>query len=199
MESKTRGGFVIAGSVIGFLGFVLPSLYGATYEPPPGSPLAHVVLTGLKDFGGGVGGGNFAVFNGFAGPVNFHPTLYSLIALTLIGIVGLNWNIDNATLIAKVAGYSVSAVAMLWPIAQFIWEFRYDRTPATIRDVFVADLGGGQNAVTAAQYVHGELGLGTLILAFGLLVAGVGVKPIVGWPLLGVTVTGFVVLVAVSS
>jgi hypothetical protein len=158
-----------------------------------------VVLTTLKDFGGGIGIGNGAVFNGFGGPVNFHPTLISLIALTIVGFAGLLWDVQNAVKVARYVHHSVAAAALLTPVVQFIWEFRYDRTPAAIRDAFVADRGGGQNAIAASQYVHGELGLGTLILAFGLLVAGVGVSPRIGWSLLGVSVAGFVVLVALSS
>jgi hypothetical protein len=48
MESSARGKFLIAGSVIGFIGFVIPGLYGVGYNPPPHSRYAKIQLDQLK-------------------------------------------------------------------------------------------------------------------------------------------------------
>ena len=42
MESSTRGGFLIAGSIVAFFGFILPGVYGVNYNPPAHSAAASI-------------------------------------------------------------------------------------------------------------------------------------------------------------
>ncbi|GAA4254397.1 hypothetical protein [Dactylosporangium darangshiense] len=87
-------------------------------------------------------------------------------------------------LVAKLykGSWLTSAVVL---VATFIWAFRFGHTPKSVGDKLVADLGGGPDAVAATPYLNAELGLGALILLFGLLVGSVGVSPRVGGTLLG--------------
>jgi hypothetical protein len=51
-SSKARGSVLIAGAVIGFVGFIIPGLYGVLWAPPDGTRYAKLSLQTLKGFGG---------------------------------------------------------------------------------------------------------------------------------------------------
>jgi hypothetical protein len=66
MDSKTRGNFLIAGSIISFIGFVIPALYGVNYDPPAQSAAAQIDISKLPDFQGAIMSTGGGVYNGFS-------------------------------------------------------------------------------------------------------------------------------------
>jgi hypothetical protein len=192
MESSARGKFLIAGSIIGFVGFVIPGLYGVGYSPPSGSPYAQINLGSLNGFRGSLSGPSDAVFNGFGGPVNFHFALIALATMAVLGLVAHVMDIDNAARILRYAHQGLALLSTLVVLGSFIWAFRYNHVPPAVSSLFVKDLGGGTQARAASHYLQGQLGLGALILGFGLIVGLYGVSA-----LLGGAVTVLVIILAV--
>jgi hypothetical protein len=139
-----------------------------------------------------------AIYNGFNGPANLHVALVALGIMAVLALASLAIDLDSAAGIAKVVqpGWLSGALTVA---ATFIWAFRFDRTPPSIRDKLIADLGGGPDAVAAAQYLNAQLGLGALILLFGLLVGAVGASPRLGGTLLGLFCLTFLVLCIVGQ
>ncbi|MFK0244090.1 hypothetical protein ACIQUM_05285 [Amycolatopsis azurea] len=179
-----------------FVGYVLPQVYGVVYRPRRGSPFSDVKIYTLPSFdsGGGIKLGNGVVYNGFGGPLSLDATWVGLLLLFAVGVVGWFWNIDHAALAARIVHQGFGVVGILLPVLNFIWEFRFQRTPPAIIDAFVRDLGGVPAAQQAAANLEGTLGLGALVLLFGLLIGCIGLKPKVGAPLAG----AFVLLIVLS-
>jgi hypothetical protein len=180
MESSTRGKFLIVGSVIGFIGFVIPGLYGVGYDPPPGSPYAKIDLGNLKGFRGFLSGPNDALFNGFNGPDNFHFAFAALGTMAVLGFLAHIIDIEDAAKILRYTHHALSLVTTLIVLGSFIWAFRYNHLPPAVSNLFITDLGGGPRAVAASHYLQGQLGFGALILGFGLLVGLYGVSVLLG-------------------
>lgn len=210
MTSKSRGIFLIVGGVIGGLGLLIPGLYGVSFDPPANTTYANVDLTKLGGFSSApVIGQDSAVYNAFGGPVNFAATQVAVLVMLAVGILVVALKIDveaaerTAQKAGNVLGYivhghivvklsAIGSAAVV--IANFIWGFRFNRTPPAITQAFVADLGGGKSATTAAQYLSGSLGLGALILFFGLLLGFAGAFPRIGCSVLLLLVAAFIVL-----
>src|SRR5579859_8031685 len=91
MTSSTRGTFLIVGSIIAFIGFLLPGMYGVSYNPPPGSAAASINIGSLPGFDGSFSSPSGGVYNGFSGPVDFHFTLFAIIAWFALGLFALNF------------------------------------------------------------------------------------------------------------
>jgi hypothetical protein len=180
MESSTRGKFLIAGSIIAFIGFILPGLYGVSYNPPANSATASINIGALQGFGGPFSSAGGGVYNGFGGPVDFHLTLFAILVWFGLGLYALKFDVDKGIALVNKAGkhskkyQAFTAFAQGLIILQFIWAFRSGGTPSAITQKFIDDLGGGQAAIDASHYLSGLLGFGTLILFFGLLVGSVG-------------------------
>jgi hypothetical protein len=192
--SSARRTLLLTGAVVGFIGLLIPGLYGASYTPPAGSPYASINLHNLAGFSGF---GGSAVYNGFDGPVSFHTTFIGLVVAGIVALVARVVNFENALWIFTVKG--VSLLGLTWSAVTFIWAFRDNLTPAAMRAKFVSDLGGGKSAVAASQYLHASLGAGSLILFFGLLTAYAGVSPKIGCSLLALCIIAFVILYFVSN
>jgi hypothetical protein len=180
MESSTRGKFLITGSIIGFIGFVLPGLYGVGYSPPSSSPYARINLGSLKGFRGSLSGANDAVFNGFGGPVNFHFAFIALATMAVLGLLAHVMDIDSAARILRYTHHGLALLSTLIVLGSFIWAFRYNHVPPAVSSLFIQDLGGGTRAVAAQHYLQGQLGLGALILGLGLIVGLYGVSALLG-------------------
>ena len=180
MESSTRGKLLIAGSVIGFIGFAIPGLYGVGYDPPAGSSYARIDLGQLKGFQGSLSDPRDAVFNGFGGPEDFHWAFIALGTMAVLGFLAHIIDFDDASLILKFFHHGLSLVSTLVVLGSFIWAFRYNHAPPAVNSLFVSDLGGGPRALAASHYLQGQLGFGTLILGFGLLLGLYGVSALVG-------------------
>ena len=180
MESSIRGKFLIAGSIIAFIGFLLPGMYGVSYNPPATSTAASINVGALQGFGGSFSSASGGVYNGFGGPVDFHLTLIAILVWFGLGLYALKFDADRGIGLINKAGkhskafHALTALAQGLIILQFIWAFRSGGTPSAITQKFIADLGGGQAAIDASHYLSGLLGFGTLILFFGVLVGSVG-------------------------
>ena len=204
MTNKGKSAWLIAGAIVGLIGFWIPGVYGVGFSPPAGSPYAKINLGSLPGFGGGalsVVGAHGAVYNGYSGPVDFHLTLIALLVIGVVGLAGRMWNLKTETgfKIAHYLGYTVKIGSILLIVGEFIWAFRFDRTPPAITDAFVRALGGGPSAVAASQYLSGSLGLGALIMFFGLLLATVGIAPKIGCAIVSLFVISFVVLLVAAN
>jgi hypothetical protein len=215
MASKTRGGFLIAGGLIAALGLLIPGLYGVSFDPPANSPYAKIDLSHLNGFAAAaVSSGDSAVYNGFGGPVSFAASQLAVLVMLAVGIlvVWLKIDIAQAEKAVQRSGkaitfllhkhvlfklFTVLSAAVI--LGNFIWGFRFNRTPPALTQRFVADLGGGQFATTAAHYLSGSLGLGALILFFGLLIGFAGAFPRIGCSVLLLLAATFVVLFIVSN
>lgn len=177
MTSAARGKVLIVGAAIAFIAFVLPGLYGVAYAPPAGTPYASIRIDALAGFGGGLSGATGGVYNGFQGPFDFQKTLWVIIVLLLQGLLAQRIDFDTAgTLIRRIFYWVIPLGTAVLALGQFVWAFRYDHLPQAVTDRFISDLGGGQQAIAASQYLHGELGASTLLLGLGLIVAYYGVK-----------------------
>lgn len=188
MESSTRGGFLIAGSLIGFFGFIVPGLYAVAYDPPANSAAAQINLMNLKDFGsflgGSTGGSSLGIYNGFSGPVDFHITLWALILMFVLGIFATRYDVETGIIWLKRLQKWTYIGSSLLIVGEFIWDFRYNQTPPEIIQKFISDLDGTKAAIAASHYLSGELGFGALILLFGLLLGYVGAVPKLGCALI---------------
>jgi hypothetical protein len=180
MESSTRGKFLLVGSVIGFIGFVIPGLYGVAYSPPAHSRYASIKLNQLKGFRGAVSTPNDAVFNGFGGPAHFHYALVALGTMVVLGVLAHMVDFDNAAKILRFLHHGLSLVSSLVVLGSFIWAFRGNHLPAEVTNLFIKDLGGGHRAIVASHYLQGQLGFGTIILGLGFLVGLYGSSAIIG-------------------
>lgn len=200
MSHGARGRFVIAGSAVAFLGYVLPQVYGVIYRPGPDSPFADVKVYDLPSFksSGGINLGNGVVYNGFGGPLSLDASWVGLLLLFAVGVVGWLWNIDHAVRAARIVHQGFGVAGILLPVLNFIWSFRFRQTPPAVVDAFVHDLGGGPAAQQAATNLGGMLGVGALILLFGLLIGCIGLKPKVGASLAGAFVLIILISVLVS-
>lgn len=193
MSSSTRGKFLLAGSVIAFIGFVIPGMYGVEYSPPSGSGYPPVYADQLLGFAG--------VYNGFNGPYNCREMLISIIIMFVLGLVVhvIDFNVayrmlSGAQKLAHLVFDVSGLMAGVGSIAYFIWQFTGDRTPQAIRQTFIDRLGGGDKAVEASQHVTGTLGLATIIAFCGMLVALIGVLPKTFGIISGTLVVGIAVL-----
>lgn len=180
MDSAARGKFLIVGAVIGFIGFIIPGLYGVGYNPPAGSSYAKISLNQLPGFKSSLSNPNDAVFNGFGGPADFHWAFVALCTMAVLGVLAHVMDIDNASKVLKFLHHGLSLASSLVILGSFIWAFRGDHLPQAVVNLFVKDLGGGAQANAAAHYLQGQLGFGTLILGFGFLVGLYGVSAVVG-------------------
>jgi hypothetical protein len=180
MDSATRGKFLIAGAIIGFLGFIIPGLYGVGYNPPAGSPYAKISLNQLPGFKSSLSNPNDAVFNGFGGPANFHWALVALCTMAVLGLLAHFIDFNDAAKLLKYIHHGLSLASSLVILGSFIWAFRGNHLPQAVTDLFIKDLGGGTQAKAAAQYLQGQLGLGTLILGLGFLIGLYGTSAVVG-------------------
>jgi hypothetical protein len=180
MESSTRGKLLIIGAIIGFIGFVIPGLYGVGYAPPSKSSYAKISLGQLKGFRGSLSGPRDAVFNGFSGPNNFHWAFIALGTMVVLGLLAHIIDFDTAGRILRYTHHGLSLLSSLIVLGSFIWAFRYNHVPPAVTNLFVSDLGGGPRAVAASHYLQGQLGFGTLILGFGMLVGLYGVSALLG-------------------
>jgi hypothetical protein len=180
MSSATRGKFLIVGAVIGFLGFIIPGLYGVGYNPPAGSVYAKISLNQLQGFRSSLSNPNNAVFNGFGGPANFHWALVALCTMAILGILAHFMDFETASKVLKYLHHGLALVSSLVILGSFIWAFRSNHLPQAVTDLFIKDLGGGAQAQTAAHYLQGQLGLGALIMGLGFLVGLYGVSVLVG-------------------
>jgi hypothetical protein len=180
MESSTRGKFLIVGAVIGFIGFVIPGLYGVGYDPPAGSPYARISLATLKGFRGSLSTANDAVFNGFGGPDSFHWAFVALGTMIALGLLAHVVDFNAAAKILRYTHHALSLTSVLVVVGSFIWAFRYNHVPPAVTHLFIADLGGGPNAVAASHYLQGQLGFGTLILGLGFLIGLFGISALLG-------------------
>jgi hypothetical protein len=193
MTGKTRGSFLIAGSIIAFIGFLIPGLYGVSYNPPANSAAAHIVLSKLPGFGSAVAlnTANAGVYNGFGGPIHdaLSVTLISIIVTGALGLLApfipydrglkqVEKHIDLARNVLpnlpKNVHSGLSVISELGIVGGIIWQFRSGGMPSQITQNFIADLGGGQVAIDASHYLSASLGFGFLILFFGFLVGSVG-------------------------
>ena len=210
MTSRGRGLFLIAGGVITGLGLVIPGLYGVSFSPPAGSRYAAIDLARLAGFSAAaVGNSQSAVYNGFGGPVSFVATQVADLVMLIVGIVVAVRNVEVSSaqstvlragqaaqfvvhkhIVLKLSAIGAAAIT----VGNFIWAFRFNETPPAITRLFVADLGGGQNAVAASHYLSGSLGAGTVLLFFGLLIGFAGAFPRIGCSVL----LGFVALFIVG-
>jgi hypothetical protein len=180
MESSTRGKFLIVGAIIGFIGFVIPGLYGVAYDPPAHSRYARIQLNQLPGFKGAVSSPNDAVFNGFGGPASFHYALVALGAMVLLGFLAHMIDFEDAATIVRFIFKGFSLLSSLIVLGSFIWAFRGNHLPGAVTSLFVHDLGGGPHAVAASHYLQGQLGFGTLILGLGFLIGLYGTSLAVG-------------------
>jgi hypothetical protein len=180
MDSATRGKFLIAGAVIGFVGFIIPGLYGVGYNPPAGSAYARISLNQLPGFKSSLSSPNDAVFNGFGGPADFHWAFVALCTMAVLGILAHFMDFEHASKVLTYLHHGLALVSSLVVLGSFIWAFRSNHLPQAVTDLFIKDLGGGEQAKAAAHYLQGQLGFGTLILGFGLLVGLYGVSALVG-------------------
>lgn len=194
MDSNIRGWFLIIGSVIALVGFTLPVLYGVAYTPPAHSALANINVGALPGFGGVLTDSGGGVYNGFAGPADFHDTFIAILVSFGLGLFALVFNIENGISVIKNLHHSASALTQVYVVGSFIWKFRSGGTPPEIIQKFVADLGGSASAIAASHYLSGSLGGGTLILFFGFLVATVGYASWWGCLLLFAAILLFVIL-----
>lgn len=214
MASKTRGGFLVAGGLIAGLGLLIPGLYGVSFDPPANSPYAKIDLSHLDGFSTAISSSTGAVYNGFGGPVDFAASQLAVLIMLAVGIlvVWLKIDIVDAQKVVrktgKVAGlllhkhvlFKLSTILTAAVIlGNFIWGFRFNRTPPALTQRFVTDLGGGQSATAAAHYLSGSLGLGALILLFGLLIGFAGAFPRIGCSILLLLAATFIVLLIVSN
>lgn len=195
MESSTRGKLLIIGSVIGFIGFAIPGLYGVGYNPPARSSYARINLGHLKGFASSLSGPRDAVFNGFGGPDNFHWAFIALGTMAVLGLLAHVIDFEDASLILKVFHHSLSLLSTLVVLGSFIWAFRYNHVPPVVSKLFISDLGGGPHAAAASRYLQGQLGFGTLILGFGLLLGLYGASAVLG-AIMTLAVIVLIVLIA---
>lgn len=187
MTGKTRGGFLIAGSIIAFIGFLIPGLYGISYNPPANSAAANIVLSKLTGFNSAVALNttNAGVYNGFSGPIDLHVTLVSIIVTGILGLLApfipYGKGIDLAKKALPQSVHSgLTVISELGIVGGIIWQFRSGGMPSQVTQKFIANLGGGQAAISASHYLSASLGFGFLILFFGFLVAYVGANSRVG-------------------
>jgi hypothetical protein len=180
VDSSARGKCLIAGAIIGFIGFVIPGLYGVAYAAPPGSPYARISLATLKGFSGSMSGATDAVYNGFSGPDSFHWAKIALITMAVLGILAHLIDLSTATKLLRYTHHTLSLTSALVLVGSFIWAFRYNHVPSAVTRLFISDLGGGPHAVAASHYLQGQLGLSTLILGFGFLVGLYGISAVLG-------------------
>lgn len=164
---------MVAGSVIGFIGLLVPGMYDVSYHPPPGAGYPDDDDPRLRGFDD--------VFNGFNGPYNFEKVIWPLAFLALLGFVApLAYSeavrVANryVGLLLHLSHFSLSVIAAVSALALFIWDYRWDFTPQSIRDAFVIRLGGGDEAVDASYFVSSSLGAATLVVLLGALVGIVG-------------------------
>ncbi|MFC1408613.1 hypothetical protein ACEZCY_04870 [Streptacidiphilus sp. N1-12] len=200
MESRARAGFLMGGSGFALLWLAFPGLYGIDYSPPAHSAAAAVDLTKLKDFKGTVSSPTGGVFNGFSGPADFHGAFIAICVMFGIGLLVMVTGIDieDAVGLAKVLKLG-DIGAKIFVVATFIWGFFFNHTPNEIRATFVRDLGGGPAAVADSKYLTASLGLGTLLLFFGLLVGFIGISPAGGCALVSLFVLSFIGLIIYAS
>lgn len=184
MKSSTRGGFLIAGSIIAFIGFLIPGLYGVSYDPPAHSAAANITLNTLSNFNGAITSATGGVYNSFSGPIDLHTTLLAIAVTAILGFLAEAIDLDKAVAWVKNTHHVLSVGFQLYSIGGIIWQFRYNETPSQITEKFIADLGGSQAAITASHYLSASLGFGFLILFFGFLVGSVGAYSRVGCALL---------------
>jgi hypothetical protein len=192
MESSTRGKFLVTGSIIAFFGFLVPGVYGVSYNPPAHSAAASINIGGLDGFGGPFSSASGGVYNGFGGPADFHVALTAILIMFGLGLFALKFDIERGIAWLRRTHHWASISAGLIVVWQFIWAFRSGGTPPAITQKFIADLGGSQSAITASNYLSGLLGFGTLILFFGLLLGFVGASPKFGGKLLALFCLVFV-------
>lgn len=179
MTSKTRGGFLIAGSIIAFIGFLLPGLYGVNYSPPAHFSAANIDLSKLAGFTGAFSTATAGVYNGFSGPIDLPFTLGAIVVTAILGFLAPLINYDEGIELAnnvlpKNVHNFVSVLSQLGIVGGIIWQFRSGGTPSQVTQKFIADLGGGQSAIATSHYLSASLGFGFLILFFGFLVGSVG-------------------------
>ncbi len=199
LSNDVRGRFLIWGSIIAFVGFLIPGLYGVNYAPPTGFNPQSIDFSKLKDFNGALSGTNGGVYNGFGGPVDLHPTLYAIIISAILGFIAFRVDLDRAIAVSKNAvsyipllkGASISA--QLLSLVQLVWGFRNNMIPTEIMQKFITDLGNNQQAIKTAHYLQASLGFGTLIMIFGLLIAFVGITPRVGCALVVGSIALFII------
>ena len=138
----------------------------------------------------------------------FHPALWAVGVTAAIGllVVGLKVDIESAKSAVgssmKLAGISFKVASIgteAFIVANFIWAFRFNRTPPAITQAFVKDLGGTPSAIAASHYLSGQLGLGALILLFGLLLGLAGISPRVGCTALVLFILTFIGLYIYAS
>ena len=184
MTSRTRGGFLIAGSIIAFIGFIIPGLYGVSYDPPAQSVASHITLSTLTSFNGLFTFARGGVYNGFSGPIDLHTTLIAIIVTGVLGFFAEAIDLDKAVAWIKNTHPALSVGSQLYSIGSIIWQFRSDETPSQITQKFITTLGGGQPAIAASHYLSASLGLGFLIVFVGFLVGSVGAYSRVGCTLL---------------
>lgn len=192
MESSTRGGFLIAGSIVALIGFGISGMYGVGYNPPAHSAAASINVGKLEGFGGPFSSASGGVYSGFGGPVDFHLTLVAIVIMFGLGLFALKFDIEQGIALLRWTHHGASISTGLFITGQFIWAFRFGGTPPGIAQKFIADLGGSQSAIAASHYLSGELGLGALILFFGLLLGSVGAFPKTGCTLLALFCLAFV-------
>lgn len=174
MSSKVRGQFLIAGSIIAFIGFLIPGLYGVSYHPPTHSTASKIVLNNLPHFSGSITTATSGVYNGFSGPIDLHFTWISIIVTFALGLFAEIVDLDKTVGWIKKNHPPLSVASQLITIGSIIWSFRFNQTPSQIPQAFIADLGGSQMARDASHYLSATLGLGFLILLFGFLVGSAG-------------------------
>jgi len=157
MTGSTRGGFLIAGSIIAFIGFLLPVLYGVSYTPPADSAAASINIAALPGFGGSFSSASAGVYNGFSGPVDFHDTLIAIIVSFGLGLSARVFDIEHGISLVKNLHHTASALTQVFIVGQFVWKFRSGGTPPEIIQKFIADLGGSPSAIAASHYLSGSL------------------------------------------
>lgn len=178
MKNTTRGAFLIAGSLIAFFGFLLPGVYGVGYDPPPDTPAALINLGQLPGFHGFVTSAQQAVYNGFQGPTDFAPVLLGLGLMLVLGISARRWNVPITSRTVRLTHHGIGVLSAAIAVGTFIWAFRLNKTPPSIIHRFVEDLGNNPASVRASHYLQGQLGLGAVVVFFGLLVGLFGAL----WP-----------------
>lgn len=174
MSSKVRGAFLIVGSIVAFIGFWIPGLYGVSYKPPANTSASKIVLNSLSHFGGSFTGATSGVYSGFNGPIDLHLTWISILVTFALGLFAEVINLDKMVSWIKENHPLLSVGSQVTTIGSIIWEFRFNQTPYQITQAFITDLGRTQTSINASHYLSSSLGFGFLILLFGFLIGSAG-------------------------
>jgi hypothetical protein len=187
MSPARRSKFLITGSLIGLLGFLLPGMYSVQYEPAgPGFPQNVPGVTGW--------------FNGFDGPFDGHLVLASIIFTFALGIIArfirhddggerFKNTYDKLSKLTTNPGHAIrqlpfwhlayhgsAVIVNAWLLGDFFWQFRSGNIPASIQSAFIRHMGGA-SAVTATRYLYTTIGPTAILPLCGLLIAMIGIYP----------------------